>query len=93
MDDSLRELVSRYADGDLDVVTCEERTNLGVVWYENPTRKSVFDISNPPSIKVSLVECCLEKVESFNASKDTTVASIIPTLNTTSSRRHFWKWF
>jgi len=25
-------------DGDLDVLTCEERANLGVVWYENPTR-------------------------------------------------------
>ncbi len=23
-------------DGDLDIVTCEERHNLGVVWYENP---------------------------------------------------------
>ena len=23
-------------DGDLDVVTCEERENLGVIWYENP---------------------------------------------------------
>lgn len=26
------------ADGDLDVVTCEERDQLGVVWYENPHR-------------------------------------------------------
>ena len=26
------------ADGDLDVITCEERENLGVIWYENPTR-------------------------------------------------------
>ena len=25
-------------DGDLDLLTCEERDNLGVVWYENPTR-------------------------------------------------------
>jgi hypothetical protein len=25
-------------DGDLDVLTCEERDNLGVFWYENPTR-------------------------------------------------------
>ncbi|RMG38868.1 MAG: VCBS repeat-containing protein [Planctomycetota bacterium] len=24
------------ADGDPDVLTCEERTNLGVLWYENP---------------------------------------------------------
>ncbi len=23
-------------DGDLDVMTCEERENLGVIWYENP---------------------------------------------------------
>lgn len=23
-------------DGDLDVMTCEERRNLGVIWYENP---------------------------------------------------------
>ena len=25
-------------DGDLDVITCEEVENLGVVWYENPSR-------------------------------------------------------
>ena len=25
-------------DGDLDVMTCEERDNLGVIWYENPVR-------------------------------------------------------
>jgi len=25
-------------DGDLDILTCEERQNLGVFWYENPTR-------------------------------------------------------
>lgn len=25
-------------DGDQDVITCEERTNLGVIWFENPTR-------------------------------------------------------
>jgi len=25
-------------DGDLDVITCEERDQLGVVWYENPFR-------------------------------------------------------
>jgi hypothetical protein len=24
------------ADGDLDVLTCEERDQLGVIWYENP---------------------------------------------------------
>lgn len=26
-------------DGDLDVITCEEQDNLGVIWYENPTNK------------------------------------------------------
>ena len=25
-------------DGDLDVITCEERDQLGVIWYENPLR-------------------------------------------------------
>ncbi|MCA9174068.1 MAG: VCBS repeat-containing protein [Planctomycetales bacterium] len=25
-------------DGDLDLMTCEERDNLGLFWYENPTR-------------------------------------------------------
>ena len=32
------ELLDLDRDGDLDVVTCEERANLGVIWYENPTR-------------------------------------------------------
>ena len=32
------ELVDLDADGDLDVLTCEEADNLGVFWYENPTR-------------------------------------------------------
>ena len=32
------ELLDLDGDGDLDVVTCEERANLGVIWYENPTR-------------------------------------------------------
>lgn len=32
------ELLDLDGDGDLDVLTCEERDNLGVVWYENPTR-------------------------------------------------------
>ena len=31
-------LVDLDADGDVDVLTCEERANLGVIWYENPTR-------------------------------------------------------
>ncbi len=30
------ELVDLDDDGDLDVLTCEERENLGVIWYENP---------------------------------------------------------
>jgi hypothetical protein len=34
----LIELLDLDADGDLDVLTCEERANLGVVWFENPTR-------------------------------------------------------
>lgn len=34
----LIELLDLDADGDLDVITCEETDNLGVVWYENPTR-------------------------------------------------------
>ena len=32
------ELLDVDSDGDLDVITCEERHNLGVFWYENPTR-------------------------------------------------------
>ena len=32
------ELIDLDADGDLDVMTCEERNNLGVIWYENPIR-------------------------------------------------------
>jgi peptidyl-dipeptidase A len=31
------ELLDLDRDGDLDVVTCEERDNLGVCWYENPS--------------------------------------------------------
>jgi hypothetical protein len=34
----LVELIDLDADGDLDALTCEESANLGVVWYENPTR-------------------------------------------------------
>lgn len=34
----LLHLLDLDADGDLDAVTCEERHNLGIIWYENPTR-------------------------------------------------------
>ncbi len=34
----LVQLVDLDGDGDLDVLTCEESENLGVVWYENPAR-------------------------------------------------------
>ena len=34
----LVKLVDLDDDGDLDVITCEETTNLGVIWYENPLR-------------------------------------------------------
>jgi len=30
------ELLDLDGDGDLDVLTCEEADNLGVIWYENP---------------------------------------------------------
>lgn len=30
------ELLDLDDDGDLDILTCEERDNLGVIWYENP---------------------------------------------------------
>jgi len=32
------ELLDLDADGDLDVLTCEEWDGLGVIWYENPAR-------------------------------------------------------
>lgn len=31
------ELMDLDADGDLDMITCEEVHNLGLIWYENPT--------------------------------------------------------
>jgi hypothetical protein len=34
----LMQLLDLDNDGDLDVITCEERDQLGVVWYENPFR-------------------------------------------------------
>jgi hypothetical protein len=33
----LVEAVDQDGDGDLDVLTCEEVRNLGVIWYENPS--------------------------------------------------------
>ena len=32
------ELVDLDGDGDLDILTCEEADQLGIVWYENPAR-------------------------------------------------------
>ncbi len=34
----LVELIDLDGDGDPDVLTCEESENLGVIWYENPTK-------------------------------------------------------
>ena len=34
----LLQLIDLDGDGDRDVLTCEERHNLGVIWYENPLR-------------------------------------------------------
>lgn len=31
-------LLDLDGDGDLDAITCEEKTNLGVIWFENPHR-------------------------------------------------------
>jgi len=35
----LVQLLDLDADGDLDVLTCEEAHNLGILWYENPHRR------------------------------------------------------
>lgn len=32
------ELLDLDGDGDLDAITCEERDQLGVIWYENPAK-------------------------------------------------------
>lgn len=34
----LVQLIDLDGDGDLDVLTCEEVENLGVIWYDNPAR-------------------------------------------------------
>ena len=34
----LVELLDLDGDGDMDVITCEEKENLGLFWYENPTK-------------------------------------------------------
>jgi hypothetical protein len=39
----LIQLLDLDGDGDLDLATCEERDNLGVVWYENPGRPPVAE--------------------------------------------------
>ena len=31
-------MIDLDGDGDLDLLTCEEVHDLGVFWYENPTR-------------------------------------------------------
>ena len=36
------ELRDLDGDGDLDLITCEERDNLGVFWYENPASKAAL---------------------------------------------------
>ena len=35
------ELLDLDRDGDLDLLTCEERDNLGVIWYENPAKPQI----------------------------------------------------
>ncbi len=34
----LMQVLDLDGDGDLDVITCEERDQLGVIWYQNPHR-------------------------------------------------------
>ncbi|MEZ6125689.1 MAG: FG-GAP-like repeat-containing protein [Planctomycetaceae bacterium] len=37
------EILDIDGDGDRDVLTCEERDNLGVIWYENPERSRLSE--------------------------------------------------
>ncbi|MEM7311888.1 MAG: hypothetical protein AAF497_01930, partial [Planctomycetota bacterium] len=41
------ELIDLDQDGDLDLMTCEERDNMGVVWYENPLGDAKEDSREP----------------------------------------------
>ena len=41
------ELIDLDGDGDLDMMTCEERKLLGVVWYENPGIRSQAPFVSP----------------------------------------------
>lgn len=43
----LIQLLDLDQDGDLDLLTCEERDNLGVIWYENPTRDAIKQQAQP----------------------------------------------
>lgn len=42
----LLQLLDLDGDGDLDVITCEERDNLGVFWYENPLGRSPAEVES-----------------------------------------------
>ena len=37
------EMLDLDGDGDRDMLTCEERDRLGVIWYENPTRNATSE--------------------------------------------------
>ncbi|MBN1591032.1 MAG: VCBS repeat-containing protein [Pirellulales bacterium] len=43
----LIQMIDLDGDGDLDLLTCEERDDLGVVWYENPTRGPASPSAGP----------------------------------------------